>query len=370
MEVVHLQLGIVVIAPVPQRVDAGQVAGGGEELAPGVVGVGGDAVSAAVQDAHNVSLQVGQIVIGDGRCGGTGLIREGTGIAALIVEKLQLFAVVILGDKLAALPEVLVLHAAHGFGQAQAVAVVGVGDGQTGIGRACQSASVCPGEGGPVVPGGGVADGVIADGISVVGRQQVQPLAVPIGISIGICAVSLRSEIAVGIVGIGPGGITHGLRQELALVVVGIGCVGAAADGGDVAQGVVSVVILADGPAAGIPVGQAAHQQRGAVGACACQIAQLAIKRWKERKLPPSVSSLKGKNVSHNFVNSQNVHKRRIESVMYEQASSLDIHSICREYPETFKGLGLSQQAAFCPQKAMLASMIRVPRKDIIKRPF
>ena len=30
-------------------------------------------------------------------------------------------------------------------------------------------------------------------------------------------------------------------------------------------------------------------------------------------------------------------------------------HRLVRNIPETFKGLGLSQQTAFCPQKAMLA---------------
>ena len=66
LEVVHLKLGVVVISSVPQRVNAGHIAGRGEELAPGVVGVGGDAGSAAVQDASDVALQVGQVVVGDG----------------------------------------------------------------------------------------------------------------------------------------------------------------------------------------------------------------------------------------------------------------------------------------------------------------
>ena len=32
-------------------------------------------------------------------------------------------------------------------------------------------------------------------------------------------------------------------------------------------------------------------------------------------------------------------------------------HRLVRNIPETFKGLGLSQQTAFCPQKAMLAGI-------------
>ena len=34
-------------------------------------------------------------------------------------------------------------------------------------------------------------------------------------------------------------------------------------------------------------------------------------------------------------------------------------HRLVRNIPETFKSLGLSQQTAFCPQKAMLAGMIK-----------
>ena len=147
--IIESSLGVVVIASVPQGVDAGQIAGGGEELAPGVVGVGGDGGSAGVEDAGYIALQVGQVVVGDGVRGGTGFVGEGVGIAALIVEEFQLFAVVILGDQLAALPEVLVLHAVNGLGKPEAVSVVGVGGGQVfgGIRGTCQPSAVYPGEG-------------------------------------------------------------------------------------------------------------------------------------------------------------------------------------------------------------------------------
>ena len=152
LEVVHLQLGVVVISPVPQGVDAGQITSGGEEFAPGVVGVGGDGGSAGVEDASDVALQIGQVVVGDGGCGGTGFVGEGVGIAALIVEEFQLFAVVVLGDQLAALPEVLVLHAVDGFSKPESVAVVGIGGGQVFGGVACagQPSAVYPGEGAAV----------------------------------------------------------------------------------------------------------------------------------------------------------------------------------------------------------------------------
>ena len=95
-EIVHLKFGVVVIAAVAEGVNVSQITSGGEELAPGVVGVGGDGGSAGVEDAGYIALQVGQVVVGDGGCGGTGFVGEGVRIAALIVEELQLFAVVVL----------------------------------------------------------------------------------------------------------------------------------------------------------------------------------------------------------------------------------------------------------------------------------
>jgi hypothetical protein len=42
---------------------------------------------------------------------------------------------------------------------------------------------------------------------------------------------------------------------------------------------------------------------------------------------------------------------------MYRQAPPLEYHGTCQEFLETFKGLGFSQQFAFCPQKVMLVQM-------------
>ena len=53
-------------------------------------------------------------------------------------------------------------------------------------------------------------------------------------------------------------------------------------------------------------------------------------------------------------------------SVMYQVPSTnkhrvwSPKHRLVRNIPETFKGLGLSQQTAFCPQKAMLAGIMQI----------
>ena len=92
------------------------------------------------------------------------------------------------------------LHTVDGFCKPEAVAVVGVGGGQVfgGVRGTCQSASVRPCEGCAVVPGGGVADGVVADGVSVVGLQQIKPLAVHVGEDLRLGAVPAAVKAVLG----------------------------------------------------------------------------------------------------------------------------------------------------------------------------
>ena len=55
-EVVKASVGIEVVTPVAERVDAGHRAGGGEHLAPGVVGVARNGVAACIQYVRHVTL--------------------------------------------------------------------------------------------------------------------------------------------------------------------------------------------------------------------------------------------------------------------------------------------------------------------------
>ena len=83
------------------------------------------------------------------------------------------------------------LHAVDRFGKPESVAVVGIGGGQAlaCVRGAGKPSAVYPGEGGAVVPGGGVADGVplvdIGDAVAALvihGREQ---FSVGIGIADG-----------------------------------------------------------------------------------------------------------------------------------------------------------------------------------------
>ena len=203
-EVVEAGVGIEVVTPVAEGVDVGHVAGGGEDLAPGVVGVAGLYVPAGIQYVHHVALEIGDIVVHHGSGGGAGLVGEGIGGAALIVEELQLLPGPVLGDQPAALPHILVLYITHGLGEPEPVGIVGVAVVKAGSGvlGGHEPASQIPGEGGAVMPGGGVAYGVVGDGVAVIGGEQILPLGVPIGVGVGAAAVG-GGDVAGIVVGVG-----------------------------------------------------------------------------------------------------------------------------------------------------------------------
>ncbi len=89
MQVVQAGFGIVDIATVAQgvilRLDG--VAGGAQEIAPGIVGVADHPLAAAVDKPYHISLQICQIVQ---RCGAVG---HGLGAACGIIGKVEGYAV-------------------------------------------------------------------------------------------------------------------------------------------------------------------------------------------------------------------------------------------------------------------------------------
>lgn len=78
------------------------------------------------------------------------------------------------------------------------------------------------------------------------------------------------------------------------------------------------------------------------------------------RLIPPTVSSLKGNFVTVRLENRYTPTKKGMELLCTSKHRVWSPkRRLVRNIPETFKGLGLSQQTAFCPQKAMLAGMIK-----------
>ena len=67
---------------------------------------------------------------------------------------------------------------------AQTVSTVGIADIGGSVGSRCQLPPMLPGEGPPgaVIVAGGIADGIVGNGFAIVGRQQVTPACVAVGV--------------------------------------------------------------------------------------------------------------------------------------------------------------------------------------------
>jgi len=92
-----------------------------------------------------------------------------------------------------------------GFADADSVGVVAVGYVLSACrGGGCQLSALLPGEGVSKV-GNGVTDGIVGDGSAIVGRQQVFPGAVSVGVGDGLSGNVLAEDVSSGIVGVGSG---------------------------------------------------------------------------------------------------------------------------------------------------------------------
>ena len=143
LEVVEARFGIVIVASIPERIDRCEVAGLGEDVAPGVVGVGGNlgkACDLVVGSLHpvdrgHVALEVlGEVVFRPGR--GPGAPVGNAADAAVLVEgipKVVGEASIGLVNRLAhglSVHQVIFSAAAvgAGFAAADSVPVVGIGE--------------------------------------------------------------------------------------------------------------------------------------------------------------------------------------------------------------------------------------------------
>ena len=174
IEVIQPCFGIVVIAPVAEGIlfPNGVAAGVGDgALTPGVVAVPGHHLArSGPHDGDDIPLHVVEIIIQRVAVG------EAHPLARAVVEEQHGSVPGLLGQDLAAVEEKLRLGAVHRLGRADAVSVVLVAIGVAAVGDFPQLPAL-PGVGGAVVACH-VADGVMADRLTVVLRQQVAPAAV------------------------------------------------------------------------------------------------------------------------------------------------------------------------------------------------
>ena len=74
------------------------------------------------------------------------------------------------------------------------------------------------------MPDVGVANGIVGDFLAIVSSQQIQPLAVTIGVGVGRCTAD-TADVAVGVVGVVIGSAGVDFLGQLPLLVVRVGSI-------------------------------------------------------------------------------------------------------------------------------------------------
>ena len=64
LEVIEAALFVVVVSTVTERVFLGQDTGSGQDLAVGVVSIGGNGIATGIHHAHDITLQIRDVIIG------------------------------------------------------------------------------------------------------------------------------------------------------------------------------------------------------------------------------------------------------------------------------------------------------------------
>ena len=145
MEVVKPSLGIEVVASVADGVGVGQGAGGGQDITPGVVGVGGQNCAGGGDHLLHIALLVlhqEALGLAGGRLPGVsyhlpiGIIVEVEGIVNTPVNK-----------QLAAVPDVVSGDVVECLGRSQSALVVAEAESVGAVGHAGQLPSALPGHG-------------------------------------------------------------------------------------------------------------------------------------------------------------------------------------------------------------------------------
>ena len=230
VEIVQPRFGVVIVPPVAERIliAHGVAAGVGDgAFAPSVVAVSGHHLARSrPHDGDDVPLHIIEVVIQRVPVG------EAHPLARAVVEEQHGGIPGLLGQDLAAVEEKLRLGAVHCLGRAGAVGIVLVAIGVAAVGDFPQLTPL-PAVAGAVVAGH-VPDGVMADRLAVVLRQQVAPVAV-VDIGAGLQGgrrqsasrkgITLyRFDVPGAVVGIDKGGVLGlaVMAGQLVFLVVGI----------------------------------------------------------------------------------------------------------------------------------------------------
>ena len=181
LQIVQPRLRVVDVSTVAQGVlfaeGGGQRAGGGQRIAPCVVGVGHDAGAACADEAGHVALCVLDVEI-------LRAVAVHGQRAGRVIGEVQLIAAPRQLHQLVAQIMVIVRRAVDGFRDAPAVGIVAVGDCLAGLAHPRKLAAVLPCVG-PRAVAQEVADLVRRQALAADARQQVAPARVVVAVGDG-----------------------------------------------------------------------------------------------------------------------------------------------------------------------------------------
>ena len=172
VEVIEPRFLVVDVTPIAEGVllaeGIGQGAGAGEEIAPGVIGVFDHDLAGIVGDGDNVALSIVEVEV-------LGAIEaNGHGLAVGVAADAHDIGTVEDMDKLALGIGIAGDYIVDGLREAEALLVIGKGDGSTVLGHGSQLAAALPGIG-PGAVGGEVANGIVGAGLAAIGGEQILP---------------------------------------------------------------------------------------------------------------------------------------------------------------------------------------------------
>ena len=169
LEVVEPGFLVVDIPTIPQGVEVCQSAGSRKNLAIGVIVIAGHHRAAGIHNAHYVSLEVGDVVVH------RAVVLHGIGCTIGIVEEVNGIAAPGHAHQLTAGVVVAVGGAVHGLADPQTAGIIGKAQAIGPIGGRRQTPAVLPRHCPPVavIVAGRIANGIVGDGFSVIGGQNI-----------------------------------------------------------------------------------------------------------------------------------------------------------------------------------------------------
>ena len=177
LEVIKPCLGIVVITAITERIYVRERSAAAYYLAPRVVAVACNNISAAVNDTNDVALRVEYVVVQ------RAVVLHRQRLIAVIIDEVDRASVPLLTRHESAEGREPVLRAVYGLAAANARHVVGVAYVRAADRRRRQPAPLRPCERAAVVIPRRVAAAVAAYLMPVIRREQVAPRAVAVGVS-------------------------------------------------------------------------------------------------------------------------------------------------------------------------------------------